>query len=160
MSEISNITTSSNKFVYSQSELPEPTQGVNYFGISWFPVKSIHKHFVFTGYQLIPDVYTIDSNRSFVLFHVYGYIDKQIQSTVARYSLINVQDDNDMGTYVPANPYAARDYFDFMYVRPIDRISGNSIVGYRIGIYSHATDGKVIKNETFTADITVDILAP
>lgn len=157
---MSEIITSSNKFIYNQSKLPEPTQGINYFGISWFPVKSIHEHFVFTGHQLNPDVYTIDSNRSFVLFHVYGYIDKRYPSTVARYSLVNIQDDYDTGIYVPANPYSSRDYFDFMYVRPIDRISGNSTVGYRIGVYSHATDGKVITNERFTADITVDILAP
>lgn len=157
MSEINSILTSSNKFLYNQSKLPETTQSINYFGIQWFPVVSVHKHDEFTERIMYGDTKFIDS--PLLLFHVHGYFIKPLTSTIEKYTTVNLNDVNDLGVIIPANPYSKTDYFDFMYIRPAEHMNDGKSNGYRIACYTFDANNKFV-DDTFTVDITVDIFAP
>lgn len=151
---MNDIPVSLNKFNYDQSKLPAPIDGNNYFGLPYASRVTGSKHFTVKGHSINNSVVSIPQSQ-YVVFHVRGYITKPLTSSVAYYSIVNIDDTRDNGILVPSNPYTTIDTFDYMYVRPYNNHARKV---FNAGVYCYDNTDTIV-NDNFTCDITVDIMS-
>ena len=131
MSEINSVLTSSNKMIYSKVNITSPVDGINYFNKAYHLVDSHHFKVTMTA----PEIIIKDTNvpfKSYIQFcHIHGSITKDLSKGITYYS-INNQPMNGKGHGLiaetiafPANPYSKTDYFDYVYIPPLDYESIN-----------------------------------
>ena len=120
MSEINSILTSSNKFLYNQSELPPFADGINYFNNTYHLVKSYNFKETLTYTEISFRFTPSETVRNQITFcHVHGTITKDISSSISFYSINNR---TTKGNQVPntialsANPYSNIDYIDYIWI--------------------------------------------
>lgn len=115
MSEISGITTTSNKFAYNQSEI---ITAVNDFFSS--STKQIIKYNTFRYSYSNTDITASDELTGYLyMFHIYGYIHKEDISAfkAVKMKVSYVSDYYDPAVFIQLNPQQAYDYFDITLYR-------------------------------------------
>lgn len=154
-----SVLTSSNKFVYNQSELITPANNYSFFGTAkQFIHFSIVKQAV-DGKVLY--VYATDSNnKNYKLtgylhaFHIYGYIHKDISAFKGiRMQLSYVSDRIDPACYIPLNSHTSDDYFDVIFYRTIDTTDKH--VGFCFTPYD--IDNKPDAGIPWYASVNIDV---
>jgi len=155
MSEINNIITSSNKFLYSQSELITPVDGVNYFNDTYHLAESYNYTQTMTFDEISFNFTPSDTVRNQIaVCHVYGTITKDIAKSISFYSVnnrVSISTGRIANTLaITANPNSNIDYFDYIWIIP---------QGYN-QIYefwkTHAADNNMIKASQIQVNMTFD----
>jgi len=126
---MSEIITSSNKFIYSKVNITTPVDGVNYFNKTYHLVDSHHYKAIMTTPEITIKDTNISSSSYIQFCHVYGNITKDIAKDITYYS-INNQPMKDATSSIipetiafPANPNSNIDYFDYIYIPPLNYVS-------------------------------------
>lgn len=157
MSEINNIITSSNKFVYRQSELITPVNGVNYFNNTYHLAESYNYTQTMTFNEIVVRFTPSDTVRNQIAFcHVHGTITKDIAKSISFYSVNNrsttevniIQVPNTIA--FPANPNNNIDYFDYIW---IPKPGYNEVYSYW---KTHAANNNMITSSQAIFNITYD----
>lgn len=157
MSEISTICTSTNKFLYNQSELPPFADGVNYFNNTYHLVESYNHKRKMTDNEIQIRFTPSETVRNQITFcHVHGTITKDISSSISFYSINNrstaeINVDQVPSTIaIPANPNSETDYIDYIW---IPKPSYNEIFIY---CKTHKANNERIYSSQIQLDITYD----
>lgn len=156
MSEISTICTSTNKFLYNQSELPPFADGINYFNNTYHLVESYNHKRKMTDNEILIRFTPSETVRNQITFcHVHGTITKDISTSISFYSINNRSTAKINGRVpntiaIPANPNSKTDYIDYIWIPKPDY---NEIYVY---FKTHAANNDLITSSQVSLDITYD----
>lgn len=144
MTEITEINTISNNFVYSDTSIINPVDGINLFDGLYHPVKSFNINT--SGTINITDT---SSSSKWQLYIIHGTISRDISNEIAMFSITCNLVDIKASTIIPADIHNSLNYVNIRvpprYARSISQIIINA--------YDSAFNEV---NELYTVDISVD----
>ena len=116
---MSAISTISNKFDYSQSKLPTPVDGINYFGINWTKQQIVdfgkEKEFI------------VNESTTYILC-IHGYITRNILETYDNKIVqCNIQDRNNLfNVIIPVDPFSNITHVDIILFATDKELTNNT----------------------------------
>lgn len=132
---MSSITTISNKFDYSQSKLPTPADGINYFGINWTKQQSVD-----FGRE---KEFTVNESTVYMI-HIHGYVTRNIlEAYDNKVVQCNIQNRNGLfNVIIPVDPFSNITHVDIILFATGKELTYNTLNFYDI-------NGKQVNSKSY-----------